>query len=279
MTGTCRTGVEHVLGEDAHRARRRPLAHPDEDDAVPDRHHVAALHAGLAPVVAGAPEPDLEVGLPESRVEAVDRFDVERLELASGPEHRVERDAAVEPGGRVAREELVRQRRQDEVRRMQRVADRRAHLRRKLEQRDPARQMRGQVLGGHLCQPLPQRLGEHDGDVLGPDAASKQPFATVGVLHRLCQQLVEEQNLDVPFAHEVDEGVVLLPRAADPDHVVEKELVAVRRRQPLVGEVWTMHHHHPELSDLGVGAQHGLGGSAHLISFLEGLIRRPPRCR
>ena len=67
---------------------RSPI--PDQDDAVADRHHVAALHPRGAPVVVGASEPDLEVRIAEARMEAVDRLDVQRLELAGRPEHRVE---------------------------------------------------------------------------------------------------------------------------------------------------------------------------------------------
>ena len=63
-------------------------------------------------------------------MEAVDRLDVQRLVLARGPEHRVERHAAVDPRARVAREQLVRQRRQDEVGRTQRAPDRRPRSRR-----------------------------------------------------------------------------------------------------------------------------------------------------
>ena len=97
-------------------ARRvRALALADEDDAVADGHDVAALERGAAPVVVDAAEPDREAGVAEARVEAVDRLEVERLVLAGGPEHRVDRDAAVDPRARVAHEQLVRQRPQDEV--------------------------------------------------------------------------------------------------------------------------------------------------------------------
>ena len=50
-------------------------------------------------------------GVAEARMEAVDRLEVERLVLARRPEHRVDRDAAVDPRARVAHEQRVRQRR------------------------------------------------------------------------------------------------------------------------------------------------------------------------
>jgi hypothetical protein len=78
---------------------------------------------------------------------------------------------------------------------------------------------------------------------------------------------VEEQDLDVMFPHQVDERVVLLPRAADPDDVVEEQLVAVRRRQALVREVRPVHDHRPQRPDLGAHAEGGFGDCGHVDSF------------
>ena len=58
--------------------------------------------------------PELEVGLGEHRVVAVDRGDVVGLAAAGRPVHRVDRHAAVDPARRVAGEQRVRQRRQHE---------------------------------------------------------------------------------------------------------------------------------------------------------------------
>src|SRR5262249_58942412 len=63
-----RARLEQVLREDARRLRGAPLAVADEDDAVTDRHDVAALDPGRPPVVVGAAEPDLEVGVAEARM-------------------------------------------------------------------------------------------------------------------------------------------------------------------------------------------------------------------
>ena len=131
---------------------------------------------------------------------------------------------------------------------------------------DAAGEPRRELLGRHLAEPLAERLGEHHGDVLGPDPAGEQPLARLGVLEGLREQLVEQQHLDAALAHQVDERVVLLAGAPHPDHVVEQQLVAVRRREPLVGEVGPVHHHRAELPDLGVGSKRGFGGSAHSVS-------------
>ena len=199
-------------------------------------------------------------------MEAVDSLDVERLELARRPEHRVERDAAVEPGARIAREELIGERGQHEVRRVQRLSDRRPDLVGDLEDRDTPGQPGRELVGRHLAEPRRERLREHRRHFLGADAAREKPFAGLPVLERLREQLVQEQNLDAAFAHQVDERVVLLPRAAHPDHVVEEELVGVRRREPLVGEVGPVHHHGAEPSDLRMRAQNRVGDSAHELS-------------
>ena len=96
----------------------------------------------------------------------------------------------------------------------------------------------------------------------GRSRRSRDPLPRLRVLERLGEQVVEEQHLDAALAHQVDEGVVLLARAAHPDHVVEEQLVAVRRREALVGEVGPVDHHGPQRSDLRVGAE---GGSVSVV--------------
>jgi hypothetical protein len=49
-------------GELADRLAGRPLAHPDGDRAVADRHHVPALERGETPVTLGIAPPDPRAG-------------------------------------------------------------------------------------------------------------------------------------------------------------------------------------------------------------------------
>ena len=49
-----------------------------------------------------------------------------------------------------------------------------------------------------------------------------------------------------------DELVVLVLGPLDPQHVVEQQLVVVRRREPLQAEVRTVDHHLAQLAHLGV---------------------------
>ena len=255
-----RSGREQVLGEDAHRARVRALALADEDDAVADGHDVAALQRGAAPVVVDAAEPDLEGAIAEARMEPVDRLEVQRLVLAGGPVHRVDRHAAVDPRARVAHEQLVGKRVQDEVGRPQRPSDRGDDVGRELGQRHAARQARCQLLGRHLGHPRRQLAGEDRGDLLRAQLALQHPLARGRIRERLGQQLVEQQHLDAALAHHVDERVELLPRAAHPDDVVEQQLVAVRGGQSLVGEVGAVDDHAAERADLRSDAKFGGGG-------------------
>ena len=48
-----------------------------------------------------------------------------------------------------------------------------------------------------------------------------------------------------------DEGPVVLDRAIDPQHVVEEQIVAVARRQPVVGEAGLADQDAAQLPDFG----------------------------
>jgi len=132
-----------------------------------------------------------------------------------------------------------------------------------LRDRQAAGQLRRELLGRHLGHPRDELLREQLRHLFRPQPPRKDPLARLGVLQRLRQELMEEQDLDPFAAHHVDERVELLARAAHPDHVVEQQLVAVRGRQALVGEIGPMHDHRAERSDFGVRAQLGCGGSGH----------------
>ena len=86
---------------------------------------IAALgmgHAVVSVLDIIAP-PEVEVRVLEHRMELVDRRHVQGFLATGRPEHRMQRDPAVDPGRGVAGEELVRQRRQDEVLRLEQGAE------------------------------------------------------------------------------------------------------------------------------------------------------------
>ena len=131
---------------------------------------------------------------------------------------------------------------------------------RQLGQRHAAGQARGQLLGRHLRHPRRQLAREDRRDLLRAQLALEQPVARVAVLERLGEQLVEQEHLDAALAHEVDERVELLAGPAHPDHVVEQQLVAVRRRQALVRQVRAVDDDAAQRPDLGGDAELGGGG-------------------
>ena len=116
MTRSAAPAAEEGAGDLLDHAALGALAHPDEHGAVADRHDVAPLERRQAEVdgveasvVAEGRVPELEGSVPEHRVRPVDRGDVVGLTATSRPVHRVDRHAAVDPAGGVAREQRVRQ--------------------------------------------------------------------------------------------------------------------------------------------------------------------------
>jgi hypothetical protein len=144
-------------------------------------------------------------------------------------------------------------------------SDRRPDLVRQFRDGHAAGELRRQLVGVRLGQPLGERLREHDRDLFRPDAAREKPLASFAVFERLREHGMEEQHLHPARAHQVDERVELLAGPADPDDVVEQKLLGVARRQPLVREVGPVHHHRVQLPHLRVGPEdsRGFGGSAH----------------
>ena len=112
-----------------------------------------------------------------------------------------------------------------------------------------------ELLGRHLVQPGPKRIGRARADRVGRHPAVEDEAAGLLVLQRLREKVVKLQDLHSALLHLEDEVVVVLPRFLDPDHVVEEQVVAVARGQALVGEAGPADHDGPELADLGVDAK------------------------
>ena len=74
---------------------------------------------------------------------------------------------------------------------------------------------------------------------------------------RLGQQVVQLDDLDVAVAHLVHEVEVVAAGVLHPQHVVEQQVVAVGRREPLVRQTRRAHQHLAQLADLGVNAVAG----------------------
>ncbi len=78
--------------------------------------------------------------------------------------------------------------------------------------------------------------------------------ARLRVGERLGQQVVQFEHLDAALAHLQHEVVVVLLRLVHPEHVVEQQIGAVARREPLVGEARPADEDRPQLADFTVDA-------------------------
>jgi len=72
---------------------------------------------------------------------------------------------------------------------------------------------------------------------------------------RLGEKVVHFQHLDAPVTHLGDEVEMVALGVLDPQHVVEQQVVAIARRQPLVGASGRADHHLAELPYLGMHAE------------------------
>ncbi len=73
-------------------------------------------------------------------------------------------------------------------------------------------------------------------DVVRRDAPIEDPAARLLVGDRFGQQVVQFEHLDAALPHLEHEVVVVLLSLVHPEHVVEQQIGAIARRQPLVGQ-------------------------------------------
>ena len=71
-------------------------------------------------------------------------------------------------------------------------------------------------------------------DFVRHDLAVQQPRLGLGDRHRLGQQVVQLDDFHVAVAHLVHEVEVVAAGVLHPQHIVEQQVVAVGRGQPLV---------------------------------------------
>ena len=101
--------------------------------------------------------------------------------------------------------------------------------------------------------------------VLGRHQLDQPTTALVARGERFGEQVAEQVDLDAALAHLLDELVVLELGALHPEHVVEEQIVVVRRRQPLEAQLGPMDHHLAQLPDLGVHTER-----FHQAPFMRG---------
>ena len=250
-----------VLGEQLGRhlgdgLTRRAFAHPDDDDAVPGHQHIAALDRRHTPRLFRVTPPHRRSD--EVRVELVDGLHQQRLVVPCRPEQRIERHALIYPAGGVPGVERVRQGRHQILRDTRRFTGQGAVSRLEIGGQVPGRHAADQQLGQPARrQRVQERAGVIDqsqADFVRHDLAIQQPCFRVGVVHRLGKELVQFDNLDVAVAHLVDEVEVVTTGVLYPQHIVEQQVVAIGRGEPLVRQTGRAHQHLAQLADLGVNA-------------------------
>jgi hypothetical protein len=215
------------------------------------RPNFSAICFGRAEGVVAVPPPDGDAL--EARVELVDRPLQQRLGLPRQPVHRVAGDAVVDPAGRVALEQSVRHRWNDEIRPPVRLRQHAGLVALgSVEHGDAADEMLREPGGRHLVEPRPEHPFHSQADVVGRDPPIQDPVACRAVREHLGQQVVQIEYFDVALAHLQHEVVMVLLRLVHPQHVVEEKLRPVARREPLVGQAGPAHEDRPELADFAM---------------------------
>ena len=100
-------------------------------------------------------------------------------------------------------------------------------------------------------------LDQAEADLVGGDLAVEQPGPGGRVLQRLGEQVVHLDHLDAALAHLGHEVEMVALGVLHPQHVVEQQVVAVGRGQPLVRPARRADQDLAQRADLGM---HAVGG-------------------
>src|SRR5215472_1191010 len=263
---------EERMGDLADRLACGPLARADEDDALADGHDIAALERGGTVILVGIPEPELEVAALEDRMILVDRPLQQGFGLARRPVHRIAGHPAIDPAGGIALEQRVGDRRDEERRFPARLGEHPGPFRlRDVADGNAADEQLRELGPRHLVEPGPHQARRARTDRIRRHATVEHEGARLLVVHGFAQELRKIEHLDSALLHLGDEVVVVLARLMDPDDVVEEEIVAVARRQPLMRAAGRADHHGLQLADLGMGAE-GARHETSSASILAGSL-------
>jgi hypothetical protein len=204
--------------------RRRALAEPDEDRPVPDDEDVPALDVRRSLGRAGGPA---AVRAGEPGVPPVDRLVVDGLAHARRVPHGVHRDAVVDPAGRVAGEQVVGQRAEQEGLRaahVQREAVDAAEPLRSLPPREAGDEQVRELPGGQGLGVLVQGGRERRAEPLGGEGRVQHVRTGEALRERLGQQVHQVVDAHAVLRERGDEGVVLVLRALVPQQVVPQQV-------------------------------------------------------
>ena len=104
--------------------------------------------------------------------------------------------------------------------------------------------MGSQLIRIHLEEVRPYLV--HEGDTyrhLRHDPLDRRLARLLVQGQRLGEQIPQQVHLDAPFSQMIHEDIMLLPGFADPENVVEEELLGVRRGESLKAQVRTVDQH------------------------------------
>ncbi len=218
--------------------------------------------------------PDVDLAS-EVGVEFVDCGHQDRLLVPRRPVERVHGDAAIDPARRVAREDRVRQRRQQILGDARGLADQLQHLAavglREIVGGQPADQSFGQFAGGQTFQVAADLVDQAEPDLVRHHLVVEDPFLGFGDRHGLRQQIMHLHDLDPAVAHLLHKVEMVALGDVDPDHVVEQQFVAIARSQARMRAPRRTDHDLAQLTDLGVDAElRALGVRHDDLRFLDG---------
>lgn len=206
------------------------FAHTDHHRAVADDENVPALDGGrcVPHRIVAVVEHELLRG--EHRMEVVDQPGVDGLALPCRFGHRVEVDPGVDPRRIVALEQMIGQRREEEVVVVEAVEQQARHateMRRRLSFEHAADQQLGQLVGCALVEQLLQGSVEFGPELGFGDQLGRQLVARTVLGECLGEQVLIEVDRHPEVAQYLLELLVLLLRLLGPHHVVEQQSLDV----------------------------------------------------
>jgi hypothetical protein len=166
-------------------------------------------------------------------------------------------DAVVDPARRVALEQEVGQRRHEHAGRVGRLPHEPDVLF-DVGLRDAPDEEVGDLRGVGLLEPLGRALGARDADLTLVEDVLAHPRSRLRLRECLGQQCLRLEDLDAAIAHHLLEGVVLRLRLRHPEHIVEEQVLGVRRGEPRVLESRPVDHDLSQLPDLRVHSERHL---------------------
>jgi hypothetical protein len=219
---------------------------------VSDDVDIAAFNSRRLVVLVVAAVVGDELAAAEHWVELVYRASVQRFALAGGHRHGVDGHAAVDPTRVVALEQMVGQRRQNEVVGLEHVPLQAVGAGRvQITFQDASDQELGQRLAVLVLEEAPYWIDERRAEQRRRTQSIENEGATGRKVERFGEQLAVVVDEDALVAQRLGERVVLLFGFRGPHHVVEQQRLDVVWGQPRQLKTGSVHDRLAELTDLG----------------------------